>query len=151
MRIELDLDSKHNDTSVTIHAKEWSNQVESFIKHVHDYQEPTTQRRIIAETDDSSIVLEPKTIDYIVAEERKVFAVFAGERAEIKQKLYELEEQLASHQFIRFSKSVLGNLNQIERFEVSFNGNLCVFFKSGEKEYVSRKYVKPLRQKLLEG
>lgn len=39
----------------------------------------------------------------------------------------------------------------IDRFELSFNGNLCVFFKSGNKEYVTRSYVHHLRNQLVEG
>lgn len=63
-------------------------------------------------------------------------------------KLYEIEENLASYNFMRFSKSVIGNLNQIERFELSFNGNLCVYFESGNKEYITRKYVLPIKNRL---
>ncbi|SFM34035.1 LytTr DNA-binding domain-containing protein [Gracilibacillus orientalis] len=66
-------------------------------------------------------------------------------------KLYEVEEMLQQSGFIRFSKSVVGNINQIDRFELSFNGNLCVYFKSGSKEYVSRKYVHDLKSQIVEG
>jgi DNA-binding LytR/AlgR family response regulator len=70
---------------------------------------------------------------------------------EIRMKLYELEDMLTAYGFMRFSKSVIGNLNQIERFELSFNGNLCVYFHSGNKEYISRKYVTPIKEKLTMG
>jgi len=66
-------------------------------------------------------------------------------------KLYEAESLLASHGFCRLSKSAIGNLNQIKRFELAFNGNLCVYFQSGSKEYVSRKYVQELKKKLIIG
>lgn len=52
---------------------------------------------------------------------------------------------------MRFSKSVVGNINNIDRFELSFNGNLCVYFHSGNKEYISRKYVSSIKEVLTKG
>ncbi|MGD6817904.1 LytTR family DNA-binding domain-containing protein [Metabacillus sp. 113a] len=66
-------------------------------------------------------------------------------------KLYEVEALLESSQFTRFSKSVIGNLKAIEKFELSFNGNLCVYFYSGRKEYVSRNFVAAVKDKLTGG
>ncbi|WP_255342648.1 LytTR family DNA-binding domain-containing protein [Paucisalibacillus sp. EB02] len=66
-------------------------------------------------------------------------------------KLYEIEEILIPHYFMRFSKFVIGNLNHIQRFELSFNGNLCVYFHSGNKEYITRSYVAKVKEKLLMG
>jgi DNA-binding LytR/AlgR family response regulator len=66
-------------------------------------------------------------------------------------KLYEIEKILAPYNFMRFSKSVIGNLNHIERFELSFNGNLCVYFHSGTKEYITRNYVVPIKNRLTLG
>ncbi|WP_193747797.1 LytTR family DNA-binding domain-containing protein, partial [Neobacillus niacini] len=66
----------------------------------------------------------------------------------LKEKLYELEALLPSKKFIRLSKSVIANLNQLSRFEASFNGTLCVYFKSGKKEYVSRNYVPAIKEAL---
>src|SRR5690606_32535458 len=34
------------------------------------------------------------------------------------------------------------------RFEASFNGTLCVYFKSGVKEYISRRYVHAIKKAL---
>src|SRR5690625_6134429 len=70
---------------------------------------------------------------------------------EVRMKLFEVEESFASRGFMRFSKSVIGNINRIERFELSFNGNLCVYFQSGNKEYISRKYVSAVKKRLESG
>nr|WP_225989124.1 LytTR family transcriptional regulator DNA-binding domain-containing protein [Peribacillus frigoritolerans] len=37
-------------------------------------------------------------------------------------------------------------MDELSRFEASFNGTLCVYFRSGEKEYVSRHYVQGIRK-----
>nr|WP_238988511.1 LytTR family transcriptional regulator DNA-binding domain-containing protein [Peribacillus frigoritolerans] len=41
---------------------------------------------------------------------------------------------------------MIANLDELSRFEASFNGTLCVYFRSGEKEYVSRHYVQGIRK-----
>ena len=147
MKIKLDLDMKHDETSITIHAKEWSEDIEMLIKNLNFYR----PKRILGVKEDQTILLNPREIDFIYAEERKVYAISKDNKIELKQKLYELEEMLGPHQFTRFSKSVIGNVHLIQRFELSFNGNLCIYFQSGMKEYVSRKYVPTLKKLLMEG
>src|SRR5699024_11036473 len=100
---------------------------------------------------DQTILLQPEEIDFIYSENRKVFAAIGNKQLEIRMKLYEVEDILTGHSFLRFSKSVIGNLNNIQRFELSFNGNLCVYFMSGNKEYISRKYVSGIKRKLMMG
>lgn len=147
MRVRIDISEEHEETSVTIHAKEWSPALDNLVKTIKD----TKTRRIIGGDQEQSVLLDPDDIDFVYAEKRKVFAVAGDESVELKMKLYEVETLLGTRQFTRFSKSVIGNINQIQRFELSFNGNLCVFFKSGNKEYVSRKYVSALKEKLITG
>jgi DNA-binding LytR/AlgR family response regulator len=65
----------------------------------------------------------------------------------LKEKLYELEKLLPSNKFVR-AKSVIANLHELSRFEASFNGTLCVYFKSGVKEYVFRRYVHAIKKAL---
>ncbi|PWU66953.1 LytTR family DNA-binding domain-containing protein [Gracilibacillus dipsosauri] len=147
MKIRIDIDAKHEESSITIHAKEWTKEVEELVNLLQNKQ----PKRIVSVQEDRSILLNPEEIDYVFARNRKVFAMIGGECMELKMKLYEVEKILHVSGFIRFSKSVVGNINQIDRFELSFNGNLCVFFKSGSKEYVSRKYVQQLKAQIVEG
>src|SRR5699024_3861038 len=109
------------------------------------------KRRIFGVEADQTILLDPDHIEFVYAEKRKVFASMGKRKIEIRMKLYELEDMLTAYGFMRFSKSVIGNLNQIERFELSFNGNLCVYFHSGNKEYITRKYVAPIKNRLAMG
>lgn len=147
MKINIDLNPKYNETSVTIHAKEWTEELEELVRKM-DHQAP---KRVIGVEGEKSILLSPSDIDYLFAENRKVYASINKQSVELTMKLYEAEELLASHGFCRLSKSALGNLNRITHFELAFNGNFCVYFYSGSKEYVSRKYVQALKRKLILG
>ncbi|AIF43018.1 LytTR family DNA-binding domain-containing protein [Virgibacillus sp. SK37] len=145
MKVKIDIDDDHEETSIIIHAKEWSEDLASLVKMIKN----SNTGRVVGIDGDQSILLHPDDIDYVFAEGRKIFAMTNKQRVELKMKLYEVEELLAPRKFLRFSKSVIGNMEQIQCFEVAFNGNLCVYFKSGNKEYVSRKYVTTLKNQLL--
>ncbi|WP_163581041.1 LytTR family DNA-binding domain-containing protein [Gracilibacillus saliphilus] len=148
MKVKIDIDPKYDDEcQITISAKEWTKEIEELVQLLKKKQ----PKRIVAVQEERSIVLNPEEIDFFFARDRKVFASIKGEWMELKMKLYEVEEMLSNTGFIRFSKSVIGNINQIDRFELSFNGTLCVYFKSGSKEYVSRKYVNDLKKQIMEG
>lgn len=147
MKVHIDIDNKNEETSVTVHAKEWSEELDSLIKTLKNAH----SERIVGIDQEQSVLLHPKDIDYIFAEQKKVFAALGQQRVELKMRLYEAEELLYSKSFLRFSKSVIGNVKRIQRFEVTFNGNLSVHFKSGNKEYVSRKYVTSLKEQFLHG
>lgn len=147
MKFNLDLQQKYEEISVTIHAKEWSEELEEVVRKL-EYQLP---KRILGIDGDRTILLSPGDIEYVFAEKRKVFASVKKQSIEITMKLYEAEGMLRSYGFCRLSKSAIGNLSKITHFELAFNGNLCVYFRSGEKEYVSRKYVQELKRKLILG
>lgn len=144
MKVNIDLDEAHEETTVTIKAKEWSEELEDLISVIKKRK----SKRLFGIDEDQTVLLKPDEIDYIYAQKRKVFALVNDRNIEIKMKLYELEEMLSSYDFMRFSKSVIGNLHNIERFELSFNGNLCVYFRSGNKEYITRKYVAQVKEQL---
>ncbi|QQK80813.1 LytTR family transcriptional regulator DNA-binding domain-containing protein [Salicibibacter cibi] len=148
MNVNIDLSDKHEETTVIIQAREWSPELEALVRQLNN----TTSGRIVGVSEEQSIVLDPNDIDFVYAEKRKVFAATTTKQnIELKMKLYEVEALLEGYDFTRFSKSVIGNIHHIQRFELAFNGNLCIHFDSGNKEYVSRKYVAPLKEKLVMG
>lgn len=148
MKVQIEVDEQYTETTITIQTNKWTEELEQIIQFIQK-KEP---KRLFGIDAEQTILLTPAEIDYIYAENRKVYAAVGTKRFEIKMKLFEIEQALAAHHFMRFSKSVIGNVNNIARFELSFNGNLCVYFKSGNKEYISRKYVASIKDKLtLEG
>lgn len=149
MKVQINIDESHDDeTVIIIQAKEWTDELAALVQKLKQSDLP---KRLIGVEEERSIVLDPPNIDYIYAENRKVMAAVGSKKIELKMKLYEVEELLAGFSFLRFSKSVIGNVDKISRFEMMFNGNLCVYFQSGNKEYVSRAYVADLKKKLIMG
>lgn len=147
MKVNVDVSDDYEETVITIKAKQWSEELDAVMKAIKGKK----VARILAVEEEQTVLLNPKDIDYIFSENRKVYAIIDKKKMELRMKLYEIEESLESLQFMRFSKSVIGNINNIQRFELSFNGNLCVHFQSNNKEYITRKYVKQVKEELMRG
>lgn len=144
MKVSLDIDSEYEETKVTIHCKE----MDDSIKGILDFLKGQETEFLVGRDGEMQHILKPDTIHYFHTDKDSVIAVTAKGEFRLKEKLYELEEILPSSRFIRLSKSVIANLHELSRFEASFNGTLCVYFKSGTKEYVSRTYVNAIKQSL---
>lgn len=144
MRVSLEIDSKHEEVLITIQC----NEVDDDIKEIVDFIKAKKRPFIVGQQGTMQHILKPDEIHYFYAQANAVYAVTNDGAFKIKDKLYELEQFLPKHRFIRLSKSVIANLYELDHFEASFNGTLCVYFKSGVKEYVSRHYVKNIKEAL---
>ena len=90
-------------------------------------------------TEDDLKLLSYRDIECITVLDGKTTAVTKdGSRYLLKQRLYELEQQLPAC-FNRINKSTLANENQLEKFTASFSGAVDAVFKCGYREYVSRR------------
>lgn len=95
--------------------------------------------RIPAYTEDDMKMLPYLEIECITIIDGKTYAIDShGTKYRLKQRLYELENMLPAC-FIRINKSALANENRLERFAATFSGAVDAVFKSGYKEYVSRR------------
>lgn len=80
-------------------------------------------------------------------EDSKVCVMLENERWYLKQRLYTLEKILDTS-FVKINQSCIANLKMIEKFDVSFGGSLLVVFKNGHRDYVSRRQMKTVKQRI---
>ena len=144
MKLFLKLNKAYTETTVTVESPEMDDEVKQLIEYIHSLD----QQFLIGKKEEMQHILKPADIHYFHTEKDGVVAVTSEGSFKLKEKLYELEDILPSNKFIRLSKSVIANLHEMSRFEASFNGTLCVYFKSGAKEYVSRTYVNAIKEAL---
>ena len=144
MKLSLNIDKTIIETKVTIEGPELDEQIQELMNFIHGRE----QQFLIGKKGEMQHILKPDDVHYFHTENDHVIAVTATDSFILKEKLYELEAILNSNKFIRLSKSVIANLHELSRFEASFNGTLCVYFKSGKKEYVSRTYVPVIKEAL---
>ncbi|MCP3028530.1 LytTR family DNA-binding domain-containing protein [Halobacillus sp. A5] len=144
MKVLLDVDRDYEATSVTIHCRE----MDESIKEILDYLNHRDMELLVGHLGEKQHVLQPEDVHYFHTKGDAVLAATSKGTFKVKEKLYELEQQLPAGKFIRISKSVIANLYEISHFEPSFNGTLGVHFKSGDKEYASRHYVSRIKEVL---
>lgn len=87
-------------------------------------------------------------IFYFEATDNKVFAYGQKNVYEVKEKLYQLEEQLVSFPFMRASKSMILNLDKIRHLSPAFGGRFEALLENEEKVIISRQYVPVLKERL---
>ncbi|WP_124065919.1 LytTR family DNA-binding domain-containing protein [Clostridium sp. E02] len=103
---------------------------------------------LLCKKDETFYKIKKDDIFYLETMDRKVFVYTEKDTFEIAEKLYVLEEQLYPYGFIRISKSMLLNFNQIYSFYPKLSGNLEALLLNQEKVIISRRYVAGLKRKL---
>lgn len=93
-------------------------------------------------------ILSPSEILRIYTSGGKTFASASQKEYLLRQRLYELEEQLGKHSFVRISNSEIINLKKVRHFDLSLSGTICVTLLDGTVTYVSRRYVSKIKQVL---
>ena len=77
-----------------------------------------------------------------------VSAQTAGEIYAVRLRLYELEERLDSTRFVRISNGEIINLDRVTAVDLSLAGTICMTLDGTVKVYVSRRYVKKIKETL---
>ena len=104
--------------------------------------------RIPGYTEDDIKMLSVGEIECVTVLDGKTYAIDSeNHRYRLKQRLYELEEQLPAS-FIRINKSTLANEKALERFTVTIAGSVDAVFKCGYREYVSRRCFAQIKRRL---
>jgi len=93
------------------------------------------------------IPLEEKEITCFTVEDRKIYAIVKGRRIRVNERLYRLEERLSSS-FVKINQSCLVNVNKIARFSATIGGSLAVICKDGYRDYVSRRQLKAVKERI---
>ena len=91
--------------------------------------------------------ITPSLVTCFTVENSKVYALTGKEKLQIKMRLYQLEEILDVG-FVKINQSCIANIKEIERFDTSVSGTLKVIFKNGVTDYVSRRNIKMVKDRL---
>lgn len=103
--------------------------------------------QIIGFNDCEIVPLDENEIFCITIENNKVYAVLEKEKYLLKERLYKIEEMLGGN-FIRINQSCIANIKKIKKFDSSISGSLKVVFKNGHIDYVSRRNVRNIKERL---
>lgn len=143
MKIHINEDPSYHETEITINCNKLDTNVEKLISMLRVMDLKLTGKR-----DNQTYILDASKVIYIDTVDKKTFFYTKINFYETDLKLYELEDQLASLDFIRISKSCIMNFNHINSIKADIDGRLLVTMSNNEKIIVSRQYAPIIKKKL---
>jgi len=143
LKIHINEDPTLDQTEITIDCNRISPEIEKLISMLRIMDLKLTGRK-----DDQTYILDAAKVYYIDTVDKKTFFYTKTDVYETDLKLYELEEQLASLDFVRINKSCIINFAQIHSIKADLDGKLMVTLCNHEKVIVSRQYAPIFKKKL---
>lgn len=144
MQVEIKIDSTCEEPRIVILTNKMTDEISALVKKISE----EAPQVISGFRNDALEVLEQSKILRIYASAGKIFATTTSGEYILRLRLYELEERLDKNQFVRISNSEIINLREVRSFDLSFTGTICVSLSDGTVTYVSRRYVKKIKQVL---
>ena len=141
MKFTVILNSERED-EVIVYAKEKNSlvkSIEELVNGADNYFTVQNERGIKRITEKEAYCF------YI--EDKKVYVLTEKEKLLLKMRLYSIEEKL-SEDFIKINQSTVINIKKIQRFDVSVTRTLKVVLKNGYTDYVSRRRIKNVKERL---
>lgn len=132
------------------------NREEEVVVYSHKETRLTDEIKSIVENDARELVgyiereaykLSLSEIHCFFAEDNNVYAVTEKGKLRVKFRLYQLEEMLGND-FIKINQSCIVNIREIKKFDSSLGGMLKVVLKNGYSDYVSRRNIKNVKERL---
>ena len=141
MKIKIFIDKEH-DEEIILYAHERTALIDKIERLVND------KGNIVAKRDRVSYNLPLSDIVCFTADDNKVFLHAGKEMFEVDEKIYELEESLPDN-FLKINKSCIANIDFIKSFDATISGTLTVNFKNGYRDFVSRRRMKFVKERLM--
>jgi len=102
---------------------------------------------LVGYVNEDAVIIDPEEVYCFFLEDKKLYALLERGKIHLKMRLYEIEERLGND-FIKINQSSVANINKISRFSVSSGATLKVHFKNGHVDYVSRRQVRFVKERL---
>ena len=141
MKLKIVID-KAREEEIIIYSHEKNPLIES-IEQLIENSNP----RLTGYSTKGSVLLSPDEVFCFITENGRTYAITESEKLTVKSRLYIIEGKL-NNSFVKLNKSCIANINKIKRFEVGISGSLTVVFKNGYRDYVSRRQVKTVKERL---
>lgn len=142
MKVEIQVDAACTEPQVIIRTAQVDEAVQALAKRISD----TPPQWLVGSRDGEMEILKPSELIRVFADGGKTVAVTENGTYDLRLRLYEAEERLPRSSFVRISKSEIVNLQKVKSFDLSFTGTICIRFLNGTATYVSRRYVREIKQ-----
>lgn len=137
---------KSENEEVICYGKDEHNLFKS-IQELCEKENMISGKNIFGYLENDIVPIKLSDIYRIYSDDNNTYISVGRKIYKIKEKLYELENILP-HNFIRINKSCIININVIDHFDASWKGTLCVILKNKEQDYIARRRVKSIKERL---
>lgn len=128
---------------IVIKCKKIDDEIKRLKNHIELFD-----KKLYAKKDNKMFFVNSSDILYFDSVDNRTFLYTEDDVMEIKQRLYVLEVSLSDKDFVRISKSQIVNINKIRSLKPELNRTILATMSNGEQLYISRKYVKVIRDML---
>lgn len=143
MQVEVSIDEAYLQPKAIIFTAALTDDVRQAVEQLSR----AGQRLIPGCREETVRLLEPTELIRVYASAGKVLASTELGEYTLRLRLYEAEERLDPHLFVRISNSELINLKKVHSFDLSLTGTIRVKLSDGTATYVSRRYVSKLKKR----
>ena len=130
------------DEEVVIYARERCERIDEIERFVTGAAAP-----LYGQEGGELVRLDTDTISRFVIEDGHLMAVCGDKRYRMRERLFEIEEAMPEG-FVKINQSCIARMKSMVRFEATVGGSLKVVFKNGEWDYVSRRQLKAVKERL---
>lgn len=141
MKVKTIID-KNKEEEILICAHEKTKLVDDICSLVEEYS-----IELIGYTSNTIIPLTLNEIYSFNVIDNKIYALLEKEKYLLKQRLYVIEN-LLNDNFVKINQSCIINIKKIKRFDSNPFGSLQVTLKNGYKDYISRRQLKVVKERI---
>ena len=148
LKIRSEIKEQYKDIEIHVCNDEMNDEVKNVMGSLHTFFDSS-----ISATDEvgNKCMISPMEVYSFYSVGQRVIAMDKDKKYTIHKKLYELEEEFGSLNFVRISKSEIVNYKKIKSLDMSLSGTIKVVMKNGYETYTSRRNVSKIKQLLLKG
>lgn len=144
MEVEIKIEPGRQETKIVIFAGEESAE----LRRLADRLSVLAPGPVPVSRGEEKLLLPQGDFLRFYTDGKGVSAQTAEEKLNVRLRLYELEEKLDPIRFVRISNSEIINLSRVTAVDLSLTGTICMTLDGTVKSYVSRRYIKKIKETL---
>lgn len=144
MEVEIKLDPNCTQPKVIIYTNEIIQEINDLAKSLSGVEYSS----IAGYKSGEILLIRPDDIIRIYSQGQKILAQLEKDTVQLKYRLYELENRLTGTSFMRISNSEIVNFKKVVSLDMNMSGTISLKYKSGEKSFVSRRYIEKIKKYL---
>ncbi len=144
MKVEIVIDKDSVSPRLVLYTAKLTPELEQLVSRLSEEK----SGRIIGFMQSEAFLLDREEIYSFYCEGQKVYARTGQHSFRVKERLYELEEQLAGSTFVRISNSEIANFRLVSSLDMGLSGTITVRYKDGVTTYVSRRNIEKIKKYL---